>query len=152
MDLPFEGPDRTWRLRVPSRCGIRVPDLFSQPRKVDLATAMPDPVLRQRNGSPAYQIVSLADDIRFQVNVIVRGEDLLPSTACQLFIAEVLEMRSFLEVRSLHHALLTDAHGRKLSKSEGADSLRAMRLAGTDPAVLHDLATKALERARAKVR
>jgi len=60
----------------------------------------------------------------------------LPSTACQLYLAELLGLTAFKEVRFLHHLLITDANGNKLSKSEGAASLKAMREAGLSPDAL----------------
>lgn len=129
-DIPFDLPDASWRLRVPEPCVATIHCWPAGEVQVDLHTALRDPVLRQRNGSPAYQIASLADDARFRMNLIVRGEDLRPSSACQVFIAQLLGLRSFVEARFIHHPLLTDNSGHKLSKSEGATSLRAMRNAG----------------------
>ncbi len=98
---------------------------------------MRDPVLRQRNGRPAYQIASLADDVDFGIDLIVRGADLLPSTACQLLLAELLGLTAFTRTRFIHHPLITALDGTKLSKSDGASSLKAMREAGIAPDALH---------------
>jgi glutamyl-tRNA synthetase len=98
---------------------------------------MRDPMLRQRNGSPAYQLASLADDVDHNINLIVRGEDLLPSTSCQLYVARLLGLRSFQQARFIHHPLITNANGAKLSKSEGASSLKAMSAAGLSRDDLH---------------
>ena len=57
----------------------------------------------------------------------MRGNDLLPSTACQLYLADRLGFEAFKRARFLHHPLLLDAYGSKLSKSEGAEALRTMR-------------------------
>jgi len=125
----LDAPGVSWRLRVPEPCPVEIKTLNGS-ASVDLAALLHDPVLRQRNGRPAYQIASLADDVDHGTTLIVRGSDLLPSTACQLHLAGLLGLSSFAQVRFLHHPLITDVSGNKLSKSEGAASLKAMREAG----------------------
>lgn len=135
---PFDAPDTVWRLHVPEGTIVQVPAIAGPPVQVDLAQVMGDPVLRQRNGRPAYQITSLADDLDHGTTFIVRGADLLPSTACQLFLAQLLGEEAFLHVRFLHHPLELDPDGTKLSKSAGSTSLKAMREAGHSPdALIH---------------
>jgi glutamyl/glutaminyl-tRNA synthetase len=142
--LPFDGPDMAWRLHVPEGTTVVVHDLWGRPRSVDLARAMGDPVLRQRSGMPAYQVASLADDLDRTVTFVVRGADLLPSTACQLYIASLLGLSDRAPGRYLHHGLLTNADGTKLSKSAGAGSLLAMRTAGQGPEALWEAAERTL--------
>lgn len=133
-DIALDADGVTWRLRVPDTCPVDIVGWKNNTR-VDLAALMHDPVLRQRNGRPAYQIASLADDVDHGITFIVRGADLLPSTACQLYLARLLHLDAFARIRFLHHPLVTDAAGNKLSKSEGAASLKAMRELGraSDP-------------------
>lgn len=142
--IPLDTAGSSWRLRVPDSCPVGILG-WKERTTVDLAGLMHDPVLRQRNGRPAYQIASLADDVDHGTTFIVRGADLLPSTACQLYLANLLDLRAFTEVRFLHHPLITDAQGNKLSKSEGASSLKAMREAGVFPDALHAKANVMLE-------
>jgi glutamyl/glutaminyl-tRNA synthetase len=118
--LPFDTPDAAWRMAVEPGTVICFNDLQRGKVEIDLAQTTGDFVVRRRDGIPAYQIASLADDVHFGITHIVRGEDLLPSTAAQLFLAEKLCYSSFLECSFLHHALLTDANGQKLSKSNQA--------------------------------
>lgn len=136
LHRPFDAPDTVWRLHVPQGTILSIPNMAGRPVEVDLARTMGDPVLRQRNGRPAYQIASLADDLDHGTTFIVRGADLLPSTACQLFLARLLGEKAFLHVRFLHHPLEMDADGTKLSKSAGSTSLRSMREAGHGPEAL----------------
>jgi glutamyl-tRNA synthetase len=89
---------------------------------VNLTEQIPDPVVRRRDGRAAYQVASLADDVHFGIGLIVRGEDLLASTAVQLYMAKVLLMESFAQVRFFHHQLIRADDGQKLSKSAGASS------------------------------
>jgi len=142
--LDLDGPDRAWRLDLGAELPVQVPSCIGASTEVDLARSMGDPILRQRNGRPAYQLASLADDVDFATTFIVRGMDLLPSSACQLHCAELLGFKSFQQVCFVHHALVNDDAGNKLSKSAGASSLKAMREAGLDPGALHAQADRML--------
>ncbi len=135
---------------MPDPCPVVIDRWHNGQLRIDAREAIRDPVLRQRNGLPAYQLASLADDLHFGMTLIVRGEDLLPSSACQAYIAGLLGLQAYVEARFLHHPLLTDSDGRKLSKSEGASSLHAMRKAGASPALLREQAAKVLAHARAQ--
>jgi glutamyl-tRNA synthetase len=78
-----------------------------------------DFVVRKKDGAAAYQVASLADDVRLGATLIVRGLDLLPSTAAQLWLAtQVPATRVFLTTQFVHHPLLPAADGQKLSKSQ----------------------------------
>ncbi len=139
--IDLANPVAVWRLHLPSDAVVRMPQLHGADRLLSPAALMNDPVIRQRSmdglpGRPAYQVASLVDDVEMDVTFIVRGEDLLPSTACQLYLAGRLGLRGFEKVRFAHHTLLKDAAGRKLSKSEGAEALRTMRAAGGGPQAL----------------
>jgi glutamyl-tRNA synthetase len=103
---------------------------------------MGDFVVRKKDGDPAYQLSSVVDDLHFGVTAVVRGMDLLPSTAAQLYLASVLKEDVFLQLRFFHHPLLLDGAGEKLSKSQGAGSLQAWREAGHSPARLLDTAAR----------
>ena len=83
----------------------------------ELKQSMGDFVVRQKGGAPAYQIVSVCEDSKSGVNLIVRGEDLRESTLAQQALAHALGLEGFLKARVIHHPLLLDAHGEKLSKS-----------------------------------
>lgn len=133
-----DGPAGTpWRLRIPDRCHVSIKELDGTSSQVDLSALMPDPIVQQRDtGRPSYQIASLCDDLAMGIRFVVRGADLLPSTACQLHIAALLEEEAFSVVRFHHHALSTDEAGRKLSKSAGSYSLKSMRESGGSPARL----------------
>jgi glutamyl-tRNA synthetase len=80
-------------------------------------------VMQKKDGMPSYQIASLTDDELMNVNFIVRGKDLLSSTAMQHYIAEKLNMSSFGQAKTYHHTLITDIEGAKLSKSAGSASI-----------------------------
>ena len=150
---PSEAPPGTpWRLRVPVGHAVRWVEWGGSEHVIDLATAMPDPVMVQRDTErPAYQIASLVDDLEMRIDHIVRGADLVPSTACQLYLAQGLDMRPFEHVRFHHHPLITDPAGRKFSKSAGATSLRSMRQAGVPISPMADRAKAHVEALLARV-
>jgi glutamyl-tRNA synthetase len=97
--------------------------------------------LWRREGIPAYQLVSLLDDLDHGVNTIVRGADLLESTLIQRALARKLPERwdggRFLQIRFYHHPLLPGPDGEKLSKSKGSDSLRTFYPRAEGPARLY---------------
>lgn len=125
-----------WRIRLPENCCISFNDQQQGSCNINLNTVMPDFVVRRKDGLPAYQIASLADDLQFGINAIVRGSDLLPSTAAQLFLAEQLGIGSFAATQWWHLPLVTDAFGNKLSKSNHARPVADLRRAGQQPEVL----------------
>jgi glutamyl/glutaminyl-tRNA synthetase len=143
--LSLDTPDAAWRLRLPLSSRVKVPPLHGPGWELDLHTAMGDPVLRQRQGRPAYQVASLVDDEHMGVDLVVRGADLLPSSACQLYMAQLVGLPTFAKVRFVHHGLVLDAAGGKLSKSAGAASLKAMRDAGIRPDGLFREADRVVE-------
>lgn len=116
--VPLGTPGAAWRVRVPPTAPVS--DLGPEGTQGLLADLMPDFVVRKKDGVAAYQVASVVDDLRLGTTLVVRGQDLLPSTAAQLWLAaQVSETQNFATTRMqfYHHALLTDAAGHKLSKS-----------------------------------
>ena len=116
------------RVRVPEGSVFRV-----EGQEIALCKAMGDFVLWRKEDLPAYQLVSLVDDLDDRINCIVRGQDLLPSTAAQLFLAGLHGNNFFAETTFLHHPLVLGEDGRKLSKSDNALSLAALREKESSP-------------------
>ncbi|MEO6094298.1 MAG: glutamate--tRNA ligase family protein [Fibrobacteria bacterium] len=124
------------RLRVPRNAEVSLEKVLTlPPGPLNLAPGqdMGDFVIWQRNGDPAYQLASLVDDEERGIDLIVRGKDLLPSTGVQAWLAGRLGYVNFPRAAFLHHDLILDPQGGKLSKSEGADSLRALRESSGTP-------------------
>lgn len=117
--LSLDDPDVSWRIQTPE--GFPLPDF----------------VVRRRDGIPAYQLASLADDLHFGTTHLIRGKDLEDSTRAQMFLAEVLGETRFLQVKCLHHPLFLGDNGQKLSKSAGASALKAMREHGVPPSSVY---------------
>ncbi len=108
QSIALNSPDVAWRIKTP-RAETAIPQDF---------------VVKRRDGVPAYQIASLADDLHFGITHIIRGEDLAASTAAQQFLAKCLGREKFTGVNFLHHPLLLDETGAKLSKSTGAAAIK----------------------------
>ena len=87
-------------------------------------------VVRKKDLLPAYQLSSLLDDLHFGVDLIVRGQDLFPSTLAQLDLSRILGKEEFAKTTFYHHALLKGPDQSKLSKSAGAYSIRQLRQDG----------------------
>lgn len=119
----LDAPGVAWRAQVPVGTTITFADGWRGPVAVPLGQLMPEFVVRKKDGVAAYQLASVVDDLRLGTTLVVRGEDLLPSTAAQLwFAAQLPETAAFSagRIQFYHHPLLTDADGRKLSKSQQA--------------------------------
>lgn len=90
-----------------------------------------DVLVRDRAGSWTYQFAVTVDDWRQEVSVVVRGEDLLRSTARQIRLSRLLGRRA--SPVYVHHPLLVHPDGVKLSKANGDTALRERRIAGARP-------------------
>lgn len=121
--IGLDTKDVAWRLRIPTETTVIMKTLQGNQEALRPDELLPDPIVRRRDGIPAYQIASVCDDHYFGIDLIVRGEDLRASTAVQLFIAHQLGYTGFCNATFHHHPLLTDADGAKWSKSAGAEAL-----------------------------
>jgi glutamyl-tRNA synthetase len=121
--LPLDLPGTVWRVHIPAQATVAWHDEISGMQEHHPAALMGDFVVRRKNGWPAYQVASLSDDLQYGINYIVRGADLLASTAAQLYLAQLLGENAFLQTSFAHHPLITDRDGAKLSKSAGSGAL-----------------------------
>ncbi len=86
--------------------------------------------LRDRQGQWTYQFACVCDDIRHGVDLVIRGEDILFSTARQIQLFETLGAEP---PRYFHHPLIYDEAGNKLSKRQRSESITQLREAGASP-------------------
>lgn len=93
--------------------------------------------LRRADGVFAYQLAVVVDDARMGVTEVVRGADLLSSTARQLYLYRLLGLQP---PRFAHCPLLLAADGRRLSKRDGDQSLENLRAKYTAPEIIGKLA------------
>ena len=92
-----------------------------------------DFVLKRRDGLYAYQLAVVVDDLLMEIGEVVRGEDLLASTARQIQLIEAL---GGTPPAYAHLPLVVDAAGEKLSKRHASLDLHILREAGVQPAQL----------------
>lgn len=131
QNKPLEGGQIAWRFSLPENDICAIEDaLTGKYQTVTLHRDMGDFIVRRKDGIAAYQIASLADDIFYRINYIVRGEDLFSSTAAQLCLAKILGLSNFQAVKWHHHKLIKDPNQKKLSKSAGDCSIRWLRQQG----------------------
>lgn len=117
-DIPLDTEGASWRLRTDS----------------PLDPSIRDFIIRKKDGMPAYQLSSLIDDLHFNINLIVRGEDLRPSTEAQRYLSRFIPGgEAFRLATILHHPLIPDAQGQKLSKSTGSTSIQFLKASGLPP-------------------
>lgn len=128
--LALDAQDVAWRLNTEAAETVSVRTLDGTSLRATLTADMQDPVIRKKDGFPAYQLSSVVDDIHFGIDLVVRGYDLWPSTLVQLHIARLLKEDHFLNTTFYHHPLLLDSHQRKLSKSAGDTSVHFLRQQG----------------------
>lgn len=114
--LPSGRPPRSRRVRVPDR-EIDWQDRRLGPQRENLAESIGDFVLRRADGLWAYQLAVVVDDAAQGITDVVRGEDLLTSTARQIYLQELLHLP---RPRYLHVPLVLDSDGQKLSKQTKA--------------------------------
>ncbi len=87
-----------------------------------------DLLVRDRHAQWTYQFAVVVDDMAHDVDVVIRGEDLLASTGRQWVLAELLGRDT--PPLTLHHPLITHPDGSKLSKANRDTALRELRAAG----------------------
>lgn len=119
--IPLNTPQAAWRIHLPEGTIVRWLDKAQGKVELNLSQLMGDFIIRRKDGLPAYQVVSLVDDLLYGTTFIVRGVDLLQSTAAQLWLSQVVQNPDFVHTGFYHHPLLMHADGEKLSKSVSAN-------------------------------
>ena len=122
--LPAGKAPRALRLRVPDAGDpasvIRFEDRWQGLKVQNLAKEVGDFVLKRADGYWAYQLAVVVDDAQQGITDVVRGTDLLDSTARQIYLQQLL---GFPTPRYLHVPVMTNVQGEKLSKQTGAQAL-----------------------------
>lgn len=105
-------------------------DRIRGPQRETVASTTGDIVLKRRDGLYAYQLAVVVDDLAMGVTEVVRGADLLDSTARQIQLIDAL---GGTRPTYAHVPLVVGPDGAKLSKRDGALSLDALAEAGVAP-------------------
>jgi glutamyl/glutaminyl-tRNA synthetase len=131
MEPPESPVGLNWRFRVPEGAEIAFKDGNLGPKSYVSGRDFGDFLVWRRDNVPAYQLAVVVDDAAMRITEVVRGADLLRSTARQILMYHALG----LEPPSWYHCpLMLDTQGQRLAKRHDALSLRALREQAKTPA------------------
>jgi glutamyl/glutaminyl-tRNA synthetase len=105
-------------------------------------SASADLLVRDRDGNWTYALCVVVDDLRHDIDLVIRGADLTDATASQIRLGRLLGRRT--PPRFLHHPLVRRPDGRKLSKADGSTAVRDLLAAGSTPGQLRERAAIAI--------
>jgi len=128
-------PRVSWRFRVPDGEAISFADGGAGAQTFVAGRDFGDFIVWRHDDVPAYQLAVMVDDARMEISEVVRGADLILSTARQLLLYRAL---GWAPPEFFHCALVTDRHGVRLAKRHDALSLRALREQGVTPETLRE--------------
>lgn len=134
-----------WRFRVPDGEVVRFTDAVHGEQDFTAGVDFGDFVVWRKDDVPAYELAVVADDIDMRITEVVRGEDLLRSTARQLLVYRALGAAP---PRWRHLPLVRDAAGRRLAKRHQSLSIRELRDRGLSPAEVLALADRPIQNAQ----
>lgn len=128
---PVETPGSVnWRFQVPDGETISFTDQHFGPQSFIAGQDFGDFLVWRRDGFPSYELAVVADDHAMEISEVVRGEDLLLSTAKQILLHRALGW----SIPAFYHCpLVRDEAGKRLAKRDGARSLRSLRKQGLTP-------------------
>jgi len=126
----YDKPDGiNWRFSVPDGRVVRFVDIRLGEQSFEAGTDFGDFIIWRRDNLPAYELAVVVDDAAQQITEVIRGEDLLLSTARQILLYEALREK----VPDFYHlALVKDEQGRRLAKRHDALSMKSLREEGRD--------------------
>lgn len=130
------GKKFSWRFRVPDGETISFTDGNLGPQSFIAGKDFGDFVVWRPDDAPAYQLSCAVDDAAMKITEVVRGADLLKSTARQLLLYRALKNPP---PDFYHCPLMNDAAGQRLAKRHDALSLRTLRLRGESPEALRQV-------------
>ena len=130
-----------WRFRVPEGESIFFSDQNFGLIEKNTLRDFGDFLIWNREDIPAYELAVVVDDMAMGITEVVRGADLLTSTARQILLYRALGAA---EPAWFHCPLVCDAEGRRLAKRTSGLSLRDLRAQGLAPTQVLELAQKSL--------
>lgn len=122
--------ESNWRFRVPDERTMEFTDGRLGPCAFECLKDFGDFLVWRKDGVPAYELAVVVDDAAMNITEVVRGEDLLISTARQLLIYEALGLPA---PNFYHTPLLCDTSGQRLAKRNRSLTLRELKAAGHSP-------------------
>jgi glutamyl-Q tRNA(Asp) synthetase len=131
-----DGTPHAWRLDS-AAVAARAGPVWFDDAHAGRVTADPgllgDVVIARRDVPTSYHLAVVVDDAAQGVTLVTRGEDLLAATHVHRLLQAALDLPV---PAYAHHGLLRDAAGARLSKRDGALSVRALRAAGRSAAAV----------------
>lgn len=119
-----------WRFRVPDGEAIEFHDSNLGPQQFIAGVDFGDFLVWRRDGLPSYQLACVIDDFSMQITEVVRGADLLKSTARQILLNRAFGYR---QPEWFHCELAVDENGVRLAKRHDSLSIRELRRKGMTP-------------------
>ena len=119
-----------WRFRVPDGEEICFTDLHLGPQRMVAGRDFGDFIVWRRDDVPAYQLAVVVDDAAMGITEVVRGADLLKSTARQILLLRALGLQT---PDFFHCDLVRDEAGVRLAKRHDSLSIRKLRELGWTP-------------------
>lgn len=138
-NIPLERNETCWRMDTFDTDFIKIKTVSEGLKSYTLPEDSAFFIVRKKDKLPAYQLTSVIDDVHYGVDLVVRGNDLLGSTLDQQIVANGLDLTSFQEATFHHHALLKGPKNKKLSKTEGANSIQYHRNEGKKPSDVYQI-------------
>jgi glutamyl-tRNA synthetase len=129
--LKIQNSKFSWRFRVPDGEIVSFTDGNFGEQKFVAGKDFGDFVVWRHDDVPAYQLACVVDDAAMEISEVVRGADLLVSTARQILIYRALGLTP---PEFFHCELMLDEKGERLAKRHDALSLRTLRARGISPA------------------
>jgi glutamyl-tRNA synthetase len=126
-----------WRFRVPDGEVVAFEDGHFGPQRFVAGEDFGDFPVWRRDDVPAYQLAVVADDRAMRITEVVRGADLLLSTARQILIYRALGWEP---PQWYHCSLVVDERGERLAKRHDALAIRTLREQGRTPGEVLGLA------------
>jgi glutamyl-tRNA synthetase len=133
----------SWRFKVPDYSAVAFADQYFGDQQFLAGRDFSDFLVWRRDDIPAYQLAVVVDDQAMQISEVVRGADLLRSTARQLLLIEALD---YPVPAYFHCPLLRDENNVRLAKRHDALSLRILRENGMNPAELRSTFAREIAR------
>jgi glutamyl-tRNA synthetase len=123
-------PGSSWRFRVPDGEVISFLDGHCGAQRFVAGKDFGDFIVWRPDDLPAYQLACVVDDAAMQITEVVRGMDLLVSTARQILLYRALKL---MVPEFFHCELMGDGQGKRLAKRHDSLSLRALQQQGETP-------------------
>ncbi len=126
----FAPASANWRFRVTDGAAVEFYDQHLGPQRFIAGVDFGDFLVWRRDGVPSYQLACAVDDAAMAITEVVRGADLLKSTARQILLLRALGVAA---PSWYHCTLVADHNGLRLAKRNDALALRTLRARGITP-------------------